>query len=57
MAIVQSPEDAEVPSIGLYITAGIVRRHGGKIDVESEEGKGTAFYVTIPYREEPSVSI
>lgn len=35
--------------LGLFITYGIVRRLGGEISVESEEGKGTAFHVVIPY--------
>lgn len=34
--------------IGLYISAEIVRRHGGKIWVESEEGKGATFHFTLP---------
>ncbi|MBQ4125041.1 MAG: ATP-binding protein, partial [Desulfovibrio sp.] len=35
--------------LGLFITYGIVRRLGGEIAVESEEGKGTTFTVAIPY--------
>lgn len=35
--------------LGLFITAGIVQRHGGIINFESEEGKGSTFYVTLPY--------
>lgn len=34
--------------IGLYISQEIVRRHGGKMWVESEEGKGSTFYFSIP---------
>jgi two-component system, chemotaxis family, CheB/CheR fusion protein len=34
--------------LGLYITNEIVRRHGGTISVESKEGKGSKFTVTLP---------
>lgn len=34
--------------LGLYITAGIVHRHGGDIWVESEEGLGSTFFFTLP---------
>lgn len=34
--------------LGLYITSEIVRRHKGKIWVESEEGNGSCFYFSLP---------
>ncbi|MBE7170114.1 MAG: PAS domain S-box protein [Williamsia sp.] len=34
--------------LGLYITAYIVQKHGGKIWLESKEGEGTTFYFTLP---------
>jgi PAS domain S-box-containing protein len=34
--------------IGLYISSEIIKKHGGSIGVESEEGKGSIFYFTLP---------
>lgn len=39
--------------LGLYITKWIVTTHGGNIRVESEEGKGTTFYMMIPIETKP----
>jgi NtrC-family two-component system sensor histidine kinase KinB len=34
--------------LGLFIAKGLVQAHGGKIGLESEAGRGTTFWFTIP---------
>ena len=34
--------------LGLSVSYGIVQQHGGSLEVESQEGKGTTFTVTLP---------
>jgi signal transduction histidine kinase len=34
--------------LGLSLSYGIVKKHGGKIEVQTESGKGTTFRITLP---------
>lgn len=40
--------------LGLSVVFGIVKQHGGWIDVQSKEGKGTKFRIFIPFADEPT---
>ncbi len=40
--------------LGLSIAVRIVAQHGGRLSLESEEGQGTTFIITLPCREDKS---
>ncbi|MCI4666573.1 MAG: ATP-binding protein [Bacteroidia bacterium] len=42
----------EGTGLGLSITFGIIEKHGGRIRVESKEGEGTTFIITLPFKQE-----
>jgi signal transduction histidine kinase len=44
----------EGTGLGLSIAVRVVEQHGGRLAVESEEGHGTTFVITLPCREDKS---
>jgi two-component system, NtrC family, sensor histidine kinase GlrK len=43
--------------LGLAIVKGLVEAHGGRVSVESEEGQGSSFLVSLPRSGRPSVEV
>ncbi|MDF2431513.1 MAG: hypothetical protein JWP44_1144 [Mucilaginibacter sp.] len=44
------PKKMQGLGLGLFIAAEIIHRHNGKIGVESEEGRGSAFWFMLPLK-------
>jgi signal transduction histidine kinase/DNA-binding response OmpR family regulator len=53
-------ERGDTAGMGLSIAYGVIERHGGTIEVESQEGKGTTFTIRLPLapgeNSEPGIS-
>lgn len=52
---VPSPENRQVPGtgLGLALVAHFAREHGGRIEVDSEPGRGSTFALYLPLEAEP----
>ncbi|HET7036048.1 MAG TPA: ATP-binding protein, partial [Thermomicrobiaceae bacterium] len=49
----EATRTASGAGLGLHISAQIVRRHDGNIDIESQPGAGSRFRVTLPLAHTP----
>jgi signal transduction histidine kinase len=52
--IFESTKGSRGTGLGLPVSLKIVREHGGKIDVQSEPGKGSTFTIELPLRRHES---
>lgn len=55
---VSGPNHSTVPGLGLglYISSEIIKRQGGRIWVESSEGKGSTFCIALPLKKKKSTT-
>ena len=50
-------ETGKGTGLGLSGTYGIIKNHDGYIEIESEKGKGTTFFIYLPFVEKPTNKI
>ncbi len=43
--------------LGLFIAHRVIKYHGGIVDVESEQGKGSQFYICLPFQKPDNTKI
>ena len=56
---VESPELRNVAGtgIGLYLVRQVIEGHGGRVDVDSHPGEGSAFEIDLPAVAEPAARV